>query len=96
MPAFAGFLFRLLSSVFENQQARSALGEESSASEQSAEDFSLEETKFLKRKSVGTLNASAAREPGKFFIVKIKAGLVPALDLTKVFKVGREPQGKIN
>ena len=32
---------------------------------------------------------------GSFF-VKIKAGLVPALDLTKVFKVGREPQGEIN
>ena len=36
------------------------------------------------------------RQPGKFFIVKIKSGLVPALDLTKVFKLGREPQGEIN
>ena len=32
------------------------------------------------------------RQPGEFFIVKIKAGLLPALDLTKVFKLGREPQ----
>ena len=35
-------------------------------------------------------------KPGEFFIVKIKAGLVPAFDLTKVFKVVREPQGEIN
>ena len=31
-------------------------------SEQSAKDFSLEETKFLKRKSVDTFNASDARQ----------------------------------
>ena len=30
---------------------------------------------------------------GEFFIVKIKAGLVPAFVLTKIYKVGREPQG---
>ena len=48
-------------------------------SEQSAQDFSLEETKFLKRKSVGTFNASDSREPGEFFIAKIKARLAPAL-----------------
>ena len=35
-------------------------------------------------------------KPGEFFILKIKAGLVPAFDLTKVFKVVREPQGEIN
>ena len=35
-------------------------------------------------------------KPEEFFILKIKAGLVPAFDLTKVFKVGREPQGEIN
>ena len=49
----------------------SNLGEESSASEQSAKDFSLGETKFLKRKSVGTFNASAARQPREFFIAGI-------------------------
>ena len=32
MPAFVDFLFRLLCPVFEIQQARSAIGEESSAS----------------------------------------------------------------
>ena len=31
--------------------------------EQSAEDFSLEETKFLKRKSVDTFNANRSRQP---------------------------------
>ena len=39
---------------------RQSLVRRSSASEQSAEVFSLEETKFLKRKTVDTFNASAA------------------------------------
>ena len=61
-PPLWWFLFSLKFLVFENQQRRSLLGEKSSASEQSAKDFSMEETKFLKRKSVGTFNASAAKQ----------------------------------
>ena len=30
----------------------------------------------------------------EFFIVKIKAGLVPTFVLTKIYKVEREPQGE--
>ena len=66
-PPLWWFLFCLNFLVFENQQRWSLLGEKSSASEQSAKDFSLGETKFLKRKAVGTFNASAARQPGEFF-----------------------------
>ena len=49
---------------------------------------------FFEAKSVGSFNASDSRQPGEFFIVKIKAGLVPAFVLTKIYKVEREPQGE--
>ena len=65
--------------MLENQQRRSLLGEKSSASEQSAKDFSLGETKFLKRKSVGTFNASAARQRVCVRIELAEAGVAKQL-----------------
>ena len=58
--------------------------------------LNLSVPKFLNCLSNITELVVLLQQPGEFFIVKIKAGLLPALDLTIVFKVGREPQGEIN
>ncbi len=49
-------------------RARTDFGESPADFLQRAEDFSLEETKFLKRKSVDSFNAKNPRQPGEFFI----------------------------
>ena len=57
----------------ENHQTK--FGQVRTRSEQSAKDFSLKETKFLKRKSVDTFYANKSRQPLRphtFFFTKKK------------------------
>ena len=57
------FIFELDCERGENTPQDDSLVRVRAACEQSAEDFSLEETKFLKRKSADTFNANKSRKP---------------------------------
>ena len=67
----------------ENHQTK--FGQVRTRSEQSAKDFSLKETKFLKRKSVDTFNASSSRQPGRP-LTFLKSRLI---------EYGREPPNEV-
>ena len=98
---YAGFLFCKSSLVFENQQARRALGEESSgfadgrrSAAASPDSENIEHT-WTEGSSAKLFERGAnPRQPGEFFIVKTKAGDCPAFVLTKILKLDENHKAK--
>ena len=83
-------LFRLLFLLEVSGLRREPTLGESPAQASRVRSVFAKRTKFFEAKHVGTFNASAARLPGEFFIVK-KRGLSPLFDMRKFVWLGREP-----